>query len=1156
MNLRRAHRKRMARGTDPMDAGVRCGCPAREAPATRSVLKRQHKRPLTLSFIMFSGQRERDPAEPRDQLQGDSYYTEAGSTEQNPLVDLDLVRSRRLARFTTKSTAADSSGAVAETSATAGQHSSRPACERPENKTGTEERVLHRAESEKAPSVEACPAPQRKAAPAVSEKELVHQSLLRILNLSSAELEEIWARAGVAASQAPTHLTVAELDTVLAERLQDPRIVDALSYLILCYQRLRQELASIQAARSQVLRESLGNALPLVVTYARTCLWEPHLFVSGRRWPAESAPHEAAALWLVEQFQKQQIPAEGDAAILPPAMYADLVHWWARDAPDELEQLFPVFFRGLVESARAELDQIFLQRSQLSCLRALGSALEPHEALNAFVSMADFVAVDTRNNVRSLLGPFLTPTALHYEDDRVSRALLPNNVSTESETAERDAISAVQWSLDTLRDGLYRLLMRLLRAGPYPRERVLTWLANQLNQNRERMKLQAATAETCTDGYMLNLTDVLLRLAAPFADPRSPKLQSIPIKCLYDHHRIRLAEQETRVGCDYAEAQRLQADYLQQQQQQAGNPYAFIPECFFLTTRALQLTYLPFLQYYREEILHQLQRLEEMREELNLAQQQQQQQPVSSMQQLEQQLMRSQCERAIAGLRRDRQSCLFYLFDSGSLDRLLQFLAALAAYIMQIAGFAGRLPLPAQDAASVPREYALLPESIFELLAEVLQSIVQLRLPVPLTTVGALFPQFVEFATMLLSNTFYLRNIHIRARYAEWLAQMFPAIGNELRHALGAVHLPPEFEAAFLGNEQVVENLPPALMQLYIDVERTGTHTQFFDKFSMRFYMSEVLVAMWRVPAYARVLRRLASTREGLFVHFSNMLFNDANFLLDESLQALAEIHELERLLEPNSIQGQALEPQAREEKRKRLLQLQRQAKSFNQLANSSIRLMVTLTEEVRQPFLRPELLDRLTNMLNYFLVALCGPRCENLVVQERHRYEWEPRQLLSQILRIYLSMHDPLRDRDGTRRFCCSIAADGRSYRPEVFERAAQIAATRGLLTPAECQRFHELVESVAICAKELVAEDEELSEAPDEFLDPILATLMQDPVMLPSSRKIVDRSTIVRHLLSDPHDPFNRQPLRIEDVIPQPALKEQITSWLQERQGTRRVS
>ncbi len=44
---------------------------------------------------------------------------------------------------------------------------------------------------------------------------------------------------------------------------------------------------------------------------------------------------------------------------------------------------------------------------------------------------------------------------------------------------------------------------------------------------------------------------------------------------------------------------------------------------------------------------------------------------------------------------------------------------------------------------------------------------------------------------------------------------------------------------------------------------------------------------------------------------------------------------------------------------------------------------------------------------------------------------------------------------------------------------------------------------------------EDAAYDNAPDEYLDPITDILMTDPVMLPSSRNIVDRTTIARHLL-----------------------------------------
>ena len=81
---------------------------------------------------------------------------------------------------------------------------------------------------------------------------------------------------------------------------------------------------------------------------------------------------------------------------------------------------------------------------------------------------------------------------------------------------------------------------------------------------------------------------------------------------------------------------------------------------------------------------------------------------------------------------------------------------------------------------------------------------------------------------------------------------------------------------------------------------------------------------------------------------------------------------------------------------------------------------------------------------------------------------------------------------------------------------------------------------------------------------------TVMKDPVMLPSSKTIIDRATIKSHLLSDSKDPFNRAPLTIDEVIErmfdlftplrnssrltnglllEPELKLKITTYLQER-------
>ena len=91
-----------------------------------------------------------------------------------------------------------------------------------------------------------------------------------------------------------------------------------------------------------------------------------------------------------------------------------------------------------------------------------------------------------------------------------------------------------------------------------------------------------------------------------------------------------------------------------------------------------------------------------------------------------------------------------------------------------------------------------------------------------------------------------------------------------------------------------------------------------------------------------------------------------------------------------------------------------------------------------------------------------------------------------------------------------------------------------------------------------DLLLEDEDSDESddsvkadeePDEYLDAIMFHVMSDPVRLPDSGKIVDRSTIARHFLSDQNDPFTKAPLTMEQVEPLDDLKMAIQAWKEEK-------
>jgi hypothetical protein len=66
-----------------------------------------------------------------------------------------------------------------------------------------------------------------------------------------------------------------------------------------------------------------------------------------------------------------------------------------------------------------------------------------------------------------------------------------------------------------------------------------------------------------------------------------------------------------------------------------------------------------------------------------------------------------------------------------------------------------------------------------------------------------------------------------------------------------------------------------------------------------------------------------------------------------------------------------------------------------------------------------------------------------------------------------------------------------------------------------------------------------------PPEFCDPLMHTLMRDPVLLPSSGKIMDRRVIERHLRTNRTDPFTGKFLSPTKLQPHRDLRLRIQDW-----------
>jgi ubiquitin conjugation factor E4 B len=270
-------------------------------------------------------------------------------------------------------------------------------------------------------------------------------------------------------------------------------------------------------------------------------------------------------------------------------------------------------------------------------------------------------------------------------------------------------------------------------------------------------------------------------------------------------------------------------------------------------------------------------------------------------------------------------------------------------------------------------------------------------------------------------------------------------------------------------------------------------------------------------------------------VQFVNLLLNDVTFVLDESFTAFKEIHEITALLKRPPAD---MDQNARQENEEKLSAAKGKAKSYMQLTNETVAMLKLFTEALADSFTKKEVVVRLAHMLDYNLEALVGQKRANLKVENPEEYGWVPRQMLAEVTDVYLNLQSK-------QLFIDAIATDGRSYRPEYWNEAHAILTRTRLKSAEELRAWEQMGVRIQTAKGQADMEEADLGDIPEEYEDPLMATLMEDPVTLPISKQVVDRSTIQSHLLSDPHDPFNRTPLKIEDVIPNDKLKGEIATW-----------
>ncbi|XP_037828809.1 uncharacterized protein LOC119616505 isoform X5 [Lucilia sericata] len=693
-------------------------------------------------------------------------------------------------------------------------------------------------------------------------------------------------------------------------------------------------------------------------------------------------------------------------------------------------------------------------------------------------------------------------------------------------------------------NALFSLIKQLLVQSPTTKQKALQWFAKCLHANVARghlwnnlnAGLNNFVHQNASDAFMIGLTSVLLRLCAPLCEPSMKVLLVDPTYCAVPEDE-RQAKQVNMIKA-FEETCLLPTE--ENTKRVTAEKFNFVTELFFLTHKAYELSYRASIERFTR-MTRELQNLRTAYQDVASTD------PNNDMAKNLLRMLKEQMQQYLC-----LRNCLM---EPENDTAILKFFEASAVWLTEIAlisaeesdkqlkesrdfaphtKFNRELPIKIEF---VPDTLRCVPENIIDNIVAYLN----FSRHFPPGQFIQMYPSshdaFFKMIILFMGSSELVKNPHLRAKLAEALEFFLP------KRSTNGTFLTHVFDNH---NERL--KVVSSLLNVFVSIEMTGQSVQFEQKFNYRRPMYAIMEYLWSKEEYVQCFRDLAAEAEAnmeaieppLFLRFINLLINDAIFLLDESLNNLQQIRQLQEA--QSNDEWTNLPHNERQQHLSNLHHLGMLARFDNILGRDTINVLKLITTEIKSIFCHNSMVDRITAMLNYFLLNLVGPQKEKFKVKDKKEFEFDPANTVLEICHIYINL-------SSSDSFCLAVSQDGRSYSSKLFSYAENILIRIG--GGQLIGEMAEFAEKVQKMERQYKQEQEFMADAPEEYLDPIMSTLMLDPVILPSSNVTVDRSTIARHLLSDQTDPFNRAPLTMDKVKPNEALKQEIQNWLAEKRA-----
>jgi ubiquitin conjugation factor E4 B len=478
-----------------------------------------------------------------------------------------------------------------------------------------------------------------------------------------------------------------------------------------------------------------------------------------------------------------------------------------------------------------KLAKLTMNDDYMACLSVLILYSKFGPLLEAIANHPRFVMAQSAPNVEmnTILGPFFRISPLN-RDVAIVYFASPRSIDP---TQKMSAQAANRLALTNHQVELHNIAMAFARAGLGPRNRLLDWFAYVMNVNHKRRAMHVNPKDVASDGFMFNVTAVLDRMCEPFMDTTFSRMERIDVDYLRRDPKLSI-EDETKLDADDAQSKAFYAA-------KAPGESNFVSNVFFLTLAAHHYgtgTAQSKMKNYERDLEHMETAVEQLQEE-----QQKRAGNLPAQAYIQRQLDQyvKQLERHMAF----KFALEGILADEKMQERALLFMRYVTVWLLRVASKSDytpnkslQLPLPKNK----PEAFSCLPEYALQ---NIVDNFKYLFRYVPKVLPGAVGDEMMTLSVTFLESSDYIRNPYLKAS----LAGLLYMGGWDLYHLRGGV-----LGEALTSSKFANEYLLHALMKFYIECESTGAHTQFYDKFNIRYEIFQVIKGVWPNDHYKRQL--------------------------------------------------------------------------------------------------------------------------------------------------------------------------------------------------------------------------------------------------------------------------------------------------------------